>query len=83
MFDHQLTIRIPYPEERYAEIAAKTLNVDKELKENVIRRSITTEKNVLIINFECTNAKSLRTSTQNIMELLTLITKTMNEFGDA
>ncbi|ORX82643.1 transcription factor Pcc1 [Anaeromyces robustus] len=82
MFEHQLSIKIPFPEKKYAEIAARTLNVDNELKQDIIERTITTDKNVLIINFESSNAKSLRTSTQNIMELLALITKTMGEFND-
>ncbi|KAG4089132.1 transcription factor Pcc1 [Neocallimastix lanati (nom. inval.)] len=83
MFNHQLNIKIPFPEEKYAEIASRTLNVDKELKEDIIRRTITTNKNILIINFESTNAKSLRTSAQNLMELLHLITKTINDFKDS
>ncbi|KAL6602505.1 transcription factor Pcc1 [Neocallimastix sp. 'constans'] len=83
MFKHQLSIKIPFPEDKYAEIASRTLNVDKELKEDIIKRTITTDKNILIINFESTNAKSLRTSTQNLMELLHLITKTMNDFKEA
>jgi len=78
-----LSIKIPFPEDKYAEIASRTLNVDKELKEDIIKRTITTDKNILIINFESTNAKSLRTSTQNLMELLHLITKTMNDFKEA
>ncbi|KAG4101365.1 transcription factor Pcc1 [Neocallimastix lanati (nom. inval.)] len=83
MFKHQLSIKISFPEDKYAEIASRTLNVDKELKEDIIKRTITTDKNILIINFESTNAKSLRTSTQNLMELLHLITKTMNDFKEA
>ena len=43
------TLTIPFPSSRLASVAERVLNVDKELKSDQVKRSITTDDDKLIV----------------------------------
>ncbi|GBC53739.1 transcriptional regulator Pcc1 [Rhizophagus irregularis DAOM 181602=DAOM 197198] len=62
---HSLTLTIPFPSSRLANIAERALNVDKELKGDQVKRIITTDDDKLIVSFDCASVKMLRNNKNN------------------
>ncbi|KAG0054963.1 hypothetical protein BGZ83_009947 [Gryganskiella cystojenkinii] len=75
-----LTLRIPFPTSRLAKIAADVLDVDRDLKPEVSRRTITTEDNILLLAFETSTLKLLRTVVNSSLEMVQLVVNTMGAF---
>ncbi|EIE91687.1 hypothetical protein RO3G_16398 [Rhizopus delemar RA 99-880] len=78
--DNTVTLEIPLTNERLATIAARVLDVDKELKVDQVKRTISTEGNILKVRFECYTTKMLRVSVNSFLEYLTMVTRTMDAF---
>ncbi|KAI9252146.1 CTAG/Pcc1 family [Sporodiniella umbellata] len=78
--DNTITLEIPFSTERLASIAARVLDVDKELKPDQVKRTISTEENVLLVRFECYTTKMLRVAVNSFIECLTMVTRTMEAF---
>ncbi|CAG8492316.1 6959_t:CDS:2 [Funneliformis caledonium] len=77
---HSLTLTIPFPSSRLASIAERTLNVDKELKSDQVKRIISTDDDKLIVTFDCASVKLLRVSVNSLLDMIIMITKTMDAF---
>ncbi|KAF9202040.1 hypothetical protein BGZ49_007777 [Haplosporangium sp. Z 27] len=75
-----LTLQIPFPSSRLAKIAASVLDVDKDLKPEVSQRIITTNDNILSIEFQTTTLKLLRTVVNSSMEMVQMVVNTMGSF---
>ncbi|RCH96362.1 hypothetical protein CU097_002549, partial [Rhizopus azygosporus] len=74
------TLEIPLPNERLATIAARVIEVDKELKADQVKRTIAAEGNILKVRFDCYTTKMLRVSVNSFLEYLTMVTRTMEAF---
>ncbi|KAI9249121.1 CTAG/Pcc1 family [Phascolomyces articulosus] len=72
-------IEIPFPSNRLATIARRVINVDKELKTDQVQRTLTVNDNKLEALFECTTARMMRVSVNSFLEMLTMVTRTMEE----
>ncbi|KAL4209466.1 hypothetical protein CU097_006298 [Rhizopus azygosporus] len=78
--DKTITLEIPLPNERLATIAARVIEVDKELKADQVKRTIAAEGNILKVRFDCYTTKMLRVSVNSFLEYLTMVTRTMEAF---
>ncbi|KAL1933951.1 hypothetical protein VTP01DRAFT_8041 [Rhizomucor pusillus] len=77
--EHTLRLEIPFPSERLADIALRVLNVDKELKTNQVKRELLTQENKLCANFEAVSARVLRVSVNSFLDMLAMVTRTMDQ----
>ncbi|ORZ00614.1 CTAG/Pcc1 family, partial [Syncephalastrum racemosum] len=74
-------LEVPFSSERLASIAMQVLNVDKELKTDQTKRSLTTNgEGTLIAQFDSVSARMLRVSVNSFMDMLNMVTRTANEF---
>ncbi|KAH8556605.1 CTAG/Pcc1 family [Umbelopsis sp. PMI_123] len=80
---HSLHLEIPFPTPRLASIAQKTLSVDKELKVDQVKRTISANGDKLTVDFDCSSVKMLRVSATSFFEMLTMVTSTMEQFDIA
>lgn len=74
-------IEIPFPSDKLALIAQQVLDVDTELKTDQVNRVITSQGNVLHVLFECYNTRMLRVAVNSFLEYLTMVTRTIEAFG--
>merc|ERR1712130_130893 len=78
---HELDLEVPFESARHAEIALNSLVQDKEPRSGSgIQRDLTTEKNILRVKWKAEEARILRTSVTSLLQLLTLVTQTMEKF---
>ncbi|KAI8089015.1 CTAG/Pcc1 family [Halteromyces radiatus] len=78
--EHQLQLEIPFPSSRLASIAMRVLAVDKELKTDQVKRTIQCDDALLKVHFESVSAKMLRVSSNSFLEMLLMVTRTMDQF---
>ncbi|KAI1307296.1 hypothetical protein EDD11_004547 [Mortierella claussenii] len=78
--NEHLTLQIPFPSPRLAKIAADVLDVDKDLKPEVSRRIISTQEHILILDFQTTTLKLLRTMVNSSLEMVQMVVNTMEAF---
>jgi tRNA threonylcarbamoyladenosine modification (KEOPS) complex Pcc1 subunit len=78
---HQCELRIPFPNEKLANIAFTTMSVDKEPKRSHVKKQLKVEDNVLLVSFEAEEARMLRVAVGSFLDLLTLTIDTMDRFG--
>uniref|UniRef100_A0A7N0V6X6 Uncharacterized protein n=1 Tax=Kalanchoe fedtschenkoi TaxID=63787 RepID=A0A7N0V6X6_KALFE len=64
-----------------ATIVYTALAVDKELQPDKVKRQMTVADGKLYVHFEATEPRFLRASFSAFMDVLTLATKTIEEFG--
>ncbi|XP_041366042.1 uncharacterized protein LOC121381028 [Gigantopelta aegis] len=76
-----IDIKIPFPSERCAEIAYRSLNVDQEPKRGGVKRTLVFAENMLHVHFEASEARKLRVSVNSFMDHVILVTNTMDQFG--
>eukprot|EP00056_Hartaetosiga_gracilis_P022446 m.30575 g.30575 ORF g.30575 m.30575 type:complete len:87 (+) comp9649_c0_seq2:86-346(+) len=79
--EHCVTMRIPLPSAEEAEIAKKTLQVDKEPKPQECKRTISVENEMLIVKFEAKTLRVLRVATNWFLDMLMLSVETMEMFS--
>eukprot|EP01106_Pelomyxa_sp_JSP_P004596 TRINITY_DN17217_c0_g1_i1.p1 TRINITY_DN17217_c0_g1~~TRINITY_DN17217_c0_g1_i1.p1 ORF type:complete len:103 (-),score=39.17 TRINITY_DN17217_c0_g1_i1:105-377(-) len=77
---YQLTVRIPFASERHARIVYASVSVDKELKPDVINKTLSVEGNAFVGRFVSVDVRLLRTSVSSFFEAVTLATETINTF---
>ncbi|CBY12450.1 unnamed protein product [Oikopleura dioica] len=76
-----MNVEIPFESERHAEIALNSVIQDEEPRAGThIERKITVEGNLLKIHWEAEQARILRTSAQSLLQLLILVTQTIEQF---
>ena len=78
---HQLTIDVPLPSNDLAKICHGSLSVDTEPLRGGCKKSFQVLDNHLVVNFEADQARIIRVSVGHFFELLSLVIKTIKEFG--
>ncbi len=76
--------RMRLPDQRQAEIAKNTLDVDEEYNKEIIDRWLTVEGEKLTVHYKTgkENAKILRTAITAFIVNLKLVLQTLKEFGN-
>jgi len=77
----KVSIAIPFPTNRAAQIAYDVLRIDGEPKRNHVKKSFKLSENILEVDFVGDIPKSVRVAVTNFFETLILCTETQNEFG--
>ncbi|KAL6068119.1 hypothetical protein QOT17_008367 [Balamuthia mandrillaris] len=80
-FKHKYTLEVPLLSAEYATIVCNTLKVDKELKESIVHRELSTEDNVLKISYATKDIRMLRTVVSSSFDMLLLSLETLHAFG--
>ncbi|XP_013421177.1 EKC/KEOPS complex subunit LAGE3-like isoform X2 [Lingula anatina] len=76
-----MDLSVPFSSIREAEIAYRTLSVDKEPKRGGVKKTFTLNEKVLQIHFQAKEARTLRVSVNSFLDHLTLVTQTIEQFG--
>ncbi|KAK9766626.1 hypothetical protein K7432_004167 [Basidiobolus ranarum] len=79
-WEHSMNLTFTFESPKQADIAKRTLNVDKELKEDQVLRELEVKDNQLLVSFQCHTVRMLRVSVNSFLEFLHLVTLTINEF---
>ncbi|PRQ60459.1 putative CTAG/Pcc1 family protein [Rosa chinensis] len=74
-------LEVDYESEEIASIVYTTLAVDKELQPDKVKRLMSVSNGKLSVHFEAVEARFLRASYSAFVDVLTLATKTVEEFG--
>ncbi|XP_041781421.1 EKC/KEOPS complex subunit LAGE3 [Anopheles merus] len=77
----EVSIKIPFPTKREAEIAYDVLRVDSEPKRSFVHKTITLEENHLLLRLGGEQAKNVRVGVTSFCELLLLCCETLDQFG--
>lgn len=72
---------VDYESEENAQVVYSALAVDKELQPDKVKRQMSVSNGKLFVHFEAVEARFLRASFSAFMDVLTLATKTIEEFG--
>jgi tRNA threonylcarbamoyladenosine modification (KEOPS) complex Pcc1 subunit len=78
----KMNLELPFDDRRHAEIAYNSLRVDSEPKRSGMKKTLVLKDNVLCAEFVCQEARTLRVSVNNFLDLLILVTKTMDQFDN-
>jgi EKC/KEOPS complex subunit PCC1/LAGE3 len=76
----ELTLKVPFENEKTAEIAWNSLRVDPEPKRSGLVKELSVQGNVLQVHFKCQEARILRVSVNTFFDLLNLVVQTMDQF---
>ncbi|KAB1209434.1 hypothetical protein CJ030_MR6G027699 [Morella rubra] len=74
-------LEVDYESEEHASMVYAALAVDKELQPDKVKRQMTHSNGKLAVHFEAVEARFLRASFSAFVDVLTLATKTIEEFG--
>ncbi|KAI4337983.1 hypothetical protein L6164_016342 [Bauhinia variegata] len=80
-WDFSCDLEVDYGSEENASMVYATLAVDKELQPDKVKRDMRVSGGKLLVHFEATEARFLRASYSAFVDVLTLATKTIEEFG--
>lgn len=73
---------MPFASPAEAEVAFNSLRVDKEpIRGGASSRVFSLKDQILVVDLEADDAKSLRVSVSSLMDLLILVIKTIQRFG--
>ncbi|GBE87991.1 EKC/KEOPS complex subunit [Sparassis crispa] len=79
---HTITMRIPFASEKHASIAKQVIEVDKELQPQAVKRVLTVENNILIVEFVTLTVRLSRLVVNAFLENVDLVIHTIGEFGE-
>ncbi|ORY06610.1 transcription factor Pcc1 [Basidiobolus meristosporus CBS 931.73] len=79
-WEHTMNLSFAFESPQQADIARRTLNVDKELKEDQVKRELEVKDNQLLVTFQCHTVRMLRVAVNSFLEFLHLVTLTIKEF---
>ncbi|XP_065878060.1 uncharacterized protein [Euphorbia lathyris] len=74
-------LEVDFESEGHASIVHAALIVDKELQPDKVKRNMSISGGKLSVHFEAVEARFLRASYSSFVDVLTLATKTIEEFG--
>ncbi|XVE64416.1 hypothetical protein DITRI_Ditri07aG0099000 [Diplodiscus trichospermus] len=74
-------LEVDFESEEYASIVYAALDVDKELQPDKVKRQMSISDGKLSVHFAAVEARFLRASFSAFVDVLTLATKTIEEFG--
>jgi Transcription factor Pcc1 len=72
----------PFPTPLLASQALQILSPDKELKEDLVRRTLSVQQAELRIEFECVSALMTRIAVNAFLESIELVLNSMAELGE-
>ncbi|KAJ7531503.1 hypothetical protein O6H91_14G046500 [Diphasiastrum complanatum] len=75
------SFKVEYPSEDLARIVGDVLSVDAELHLDKVKRDTIVVGRQLTVNFIASDARFLRASVSAFLDMLTLATRTIEEFG--
>ncbi|PWA96069.1 EKC/KEOPS complex, subunit Pcc1 [Artemisia annua] len=75
-------LEVDYKSEEKANIIYSSLAVDKELQPDKVRRVMSVVDGKLLVHFEAVEARFLRASYSAFVDVLTLATKTIEQFSE-
>ena len=81
----EMTLEIPFESSRHARVAYDALRVDKEPKRSgMVKTLCLAEKDgkILHVKFNCEEARVMRVSVNAFMDLLALVTDTIEQFDN-
>lgn len=78
-----VSLSIPFPSRREAEIAFDVLRIDTEPKRSFIEKSLKLIDNQLVVEFNGEQAKNVRVGVTSFFESLILCCETLDQFGPA
>ena len=73
-------LRIPFMNDEHADMACKTLSVDRELNPEVTSKSFCTEGANLVITVSSVDDRRLRTAVSAIFDMLLVVDRTLQAF---
>jgi tRNA threonylcarbamoyladenosine modification (KEOPS) complex Pcc1 subunit len=80
---YTLEVEIPFETKRHAEIALNSVIQDEEPRSgSSIERKIKTNENSLQIEWRAEEARILRTSANSLLQLVTLVMQTIEQFDN-
>ncbi|KAG8935067.1 hypothetical protein FRC01_009107 [Tulasnella sp. 417] len=79
---HTMTIKLPMVSEEHATIVKRVIDVDKELQSHVVKRTLTTEGNVLVATFKTLTVRLARLTLNSFLENVDLVVRTLSEFAE-
>ena len=77
----EMTLAVPFPTPREAEIAYNSLMVDPEPARSLVTKHLVVNGPNLTARFTASNARGLRVSVNSFLEHLVLVTDTIDQFG--
>ncbi|KAJ9187023.1 hypothetical protein P3X46_002522 [Hevea brasiliensis] len=80
-WDFSCDLEVDFESEENAAIVHAALAVDKELQPDKVKRHMSISGGKLSVHFEAVEARFLRASFSAFTDILTLATKTVEEFG--
>ncbi|XP_050235969.1 uncharacterized protein LOC126686004 [Mercurialis annua] len=80
-WDFSCDLEVNFGSEENASIVHTALAVDKELQPDKVKRQMSISGGKLLVHFEAVEARFLRASFSAFTDVLTLATKTIEEFG--
>ena len=78
----ELDLDVPFPSARHAQIAHDALSVDKEPKRSGMRKTLEVREEKLHVEFRCDEPRVMRVSVNAFLDLLALVTDTMDQFDE-
>ncbi|XP_057952447.1 uncharacterized protein LOC131146711 [Malania oleifera] len=82
-WDFSCDLEVDYGSEEKASVVCTALAVDKELQPDKVKRQMSISNGKLSIHFEAVEARFLRASFSAFVDVLTLATRTIEEFSPA
>jgi len=79
---HTITVKIPFASSKHADIARRVLQVDAELQPQFVKKTLTTEGDLLVASFSTLTIRLARLTLNSFLENLDLVTRTLGEFAD-
>ncbi|KAH8834197.1 transcription factor Pcc1-domain-containing protein [Flagelloscypha sp. PMI_526] len=76
------TIRAPFSASHDASIAKRSIEVDRELQPQAVKRTLSIEGDELVATFHTLTVRLARLSINSFLENVELISRTLGEFGD-
>ncbi|CAA7051609.1 unnamed protein product [Microthlaspi erraticum] len=80
-WDFSCNLDVNFESEEHALIVYTALAVDKELQPDRVKRVMSVSDNKLSVHFEAIEARLLRASFSAFVDVLTLATRTIQDFG--
>lgn len=78
---YEVSIKIPFPTRRQAEVAYDVLRVDEEPRRGGVFKTLSLEDSKLIVYFSGEQAKNVRVGMTSFFESLILCCETLDQFG--
>jgi len=79
---HQLTIQVPFANQKHAEIAKRAISADPELQPQSVERTLTVDGRYLTASFSTETVRLARLTMNSFLDNIDLVVRTLGEFAD-